>query len=470
MKYPSLNLLGQAQGIRLSWLMFLTTIAYCITKAMKEMVLLSQPELGAAYLPVVNFFVALPCSFFLGSFYIGMQYRQSTRFAYHVLCGFLFSYMAIYTFYLAHYSSVVSPEIIDFLHTFVPSSILKPIATLAGSWHAVCYYTACELWGNFTLMVLFWQLANEVYTTNEARGLYPWFVTISSFGMICSSYVMAWIRNTPEPVYTSFVYISLLAFGMNLLVWYSKAPERIRAVSPTAKASLRWTSMFRLCAKSSAIMCLAASIVLYYTLSNILEVTLKEQVVNSLINPKDYLHFMGDNLFFQGSAILVMGLARQLVFPGLSWSITAALTPTICIVVVNGFLFCALGFMPFSFIGSLNPQQTIYLGLLAVITLKTLKYAFFDVAKEMFYIPLDADVRSQGKTVVDGMGARIGKSGYGVLQFLLFSCTGHYNMIALLPYLLVMVVGLSCLWVWVAMYLDYLYHYHEGGVYSADLA
>lgn len=469
MKAQAFNLIRQAQGIRMSWLMLLTTIAYCITKAMKEMVLLGQPELGAAYLPVVNFFVALPCSFFLGGFYIRLQYRHSTRFAYHILCVLLLSYMTAYTFWFSSNIPGIGSNAHWLLHTVLPASVVKPIAILAGSWPAVCYYTACELWGNFTLMVLFWQLANEAYTTHQARSLYPWFVTISSFGMICSSFVMDWIHQTTDPVYTSFVYTILLATCMNGLVWSSLSPQTSHIHKPSTRTSLHWLSMFRLCANSSAILCLAASIVLYYTLSNILEVTLKEQVVNSLQNPVDYLSFMRDNLFYQGSAIMIMGLARQFVFPGLSWSVTAGLTPTICIAVVNGFLLYSMNLMPFS-LGHFDPQSTIYFGLFAVIVLKTLKYAFFDVAKEMFYIPLDADVRSQGKTVVDGMGARIGKSGYGVLQFLLFSCTGHYNMIALMPYLLSMVLILSCLWAWVAVYLDQLYHSHEDDIYSPDPA
>lgn len=454
------TLLRNRQGLALALLMFCTTLAYCVTRAIKEMVLLSQ--LGAAYLPVVNFFIVLPISVALGSWYVTCQHRFCTKSAYHFVSLGLFSYMFIYTFILAPNTfqiGILTQPLLD-LDIFKSPS-MTPFVSVLNAWPAVLYYASCELWGNFTLMVMFWQLANEIYTTDEAKELYPWFVTVSSVAMTSSFCLLKCISTASSPLISGLVIIGALSLMMNALVYFGCNAN----ITPKASSSkkIAWTTMLALCIRSKEILYLASSVVLFYTLSNVLEVTLKEQVVKSLTNPVEYLTFMQDNLFYQGGALLLMSLIRLTLLPSLSWTITAAITPVFCIVFVNYYLLSLAGILPSIPLHGLQ-HYGIYFGLFSIITLKTMKYAFFDVAKEMFYIPMDASQRTQGKTVVDGMGARIGKSGYGVVQLILFYLTGHDQMMQLLPSIILMIAILSCCWIWVAFRLDKLYQANEEAI------
>ena len=453
----AITLFSNRQSLALALLMFCTTLAYCVTRAMKEMVLLAQ--LGAAYLPVVNFFIVLPVSVALGSWYVTCQHRFCTKSAYHFVSLGLFAYMFIYTSILAPNSAYVSlftQSLLDL--SIFQSTSMTPLVSVLKAWPAVLYYASCELWGNFTLMVMFWQLANEIYTTDEAQELYPWFVTVSSMAMTSSFCLLKCISTASNPLLSGLVIVGFLSLLMNALVYFGCSTHTTQRASSSKKIS--WTTMLTLCLRSKEILYLASSVVLFYTLSNVLEVTLKEQVVRSLSNPVEYLTFMQDNLFYQGGALLLMSLVRLTLLPSLSWSITAAVTPAFCIVFVNYYLLSLAGILPFITLQNLQ-HYGIYFGLFSIITLKTMKYAFFDVAKEMFYIPMDASQRTQGKTVVDGMGARIGKSGYGVVQLILFSLTGHDQMMQLLPSIILMIAILSCCWIWVAFRLDKLYQASE---------
>jgi AAA family ATP:ADP antiporter len=86
-------------------------------------------------------------------------------------------------------------------------------------------------------------------------------------------------------------------------------------------------------------------------------------------------------------------------------------------------------------------------GALVVMASKAVKYALFDLTKEMAYIPLDEDMKVKGKAVVDVVGGRFGKGGGAWIQSLLLLIPGaSYFTIA--PYTCLIFLAICFLWMW----------------------
>jgi AAA family ATP:ADP antiporter len=68
------------------------------------------------------------------------------------------------------------------------------------------------------------------------------------------------------------------------------------------------------------------------------------------------------------------------------------------------------GMLPFSVLWG-----AVILGATQNVLSKATKYALFDPTKEMSYIPLDQEAKIKGKAAIDVVGARLGKSGGGLM-------------------------------------------------------
>ena len=75
----------------------------------------------------------------------------------------------------------------------------------------------CRALSTYTLVVLFWQIAHELYTTNEASVAYPLFVR--SISIIIASFTLEWLSLADHPLQTCTLLICTLGILMMGIVF-----------------------------------------------------------------------------------------------------------------------------------------------------------------------------------------------------------------------------------------------------------
>jgi len=98
-----------------------------------------------------------------------------------------------------------------------------------------------------------------------------------------------------------------------------------------------------------------------------------------------------------------------------------------------------------------------WFGGVGVLLSKSAKYSFFDPSKEMSFIPLEDDLRVSGKAAADGVGARLGKSAGGLIQIGLFTIFPASTQHSIAPFLGLIVVVLTGVWLVSVFRLNVLY-------------
>ena len=79
--------------------------------------------------------------------------------------------------------------------------------------------------------------------------------------------------------------------------------------------------------------------------------------------------------------------------------------------------------------GTMMGFQTmiVMVGLIVLVLDKAFKMSFFDISKEMAFIPLNDELKVKGKAIVDVFGYRFGKSAGSGLQVILLTIVSAFS-------------------------------------------
>ncbi len=450
------------------FIFFMITFNYNILRAMKDTIIITAPKSGAEVIPFIKVWAMLPTAIFFTVLLTKLSSKIGREKLFYVMVSIFLLFYALFIFVLFPAKDILHPHAFaDKIQSFLPDGLSGLIA-LFRNWTFTSFYVMCELWGAMILSVLFWGFANEISTIDEAKRYYLLFgVGANISGIFSGKFVVSisQMKYFPSIPYGTtaweqsllFLNVVIIAVGILLMITYykfnrSSVGQSNRATQPIIKpkkAKLSMKKNFAYLAKSKYLLYIAAIVFSYNIALNLVEIVWKNQVKTLYPNPAEYNAFMGNVMIVTGivAAIVALfisgGLLRKF-----SWMFNAMITPIIVFITGIGFFAFLLFHQQTSMIAAVFKTSplilTVLFGAMQNCMSRAAKYTIFDATKEIAFIPLDNDTKLKGKAAIDGVGAKLGKSGGSVIYqglLLVFS-----SLAASAPFIGIIFLIISAIW------------------------
>jgi AAA family ATP:ADP antiporter len=458
--------------IPLGIILFITLFNHYCLKNIKDSLIVTN--IGAEALSFIKLFCVPPGTILCMLLYTKLSDKLKNEHLFYVTLSSFLCFFALFAFCLYPCRSFFHPS----YDTIVRLQILFPGAfwlfSILGVWSYTAFFVLAELWSSFILTLLFWQFVNQITELKEAKRIYAFLAIIGQSAVALSGFVGTIASNIKnqtselqDPWQITLNYLIGTVIVTSIIVmflyhwiykhvltdrrFYNK-PHLPGIKIKKAKSNL-WKSL-KMAITSPYLGLIALLVICYGINDNILENFWKHELKNRFPNINQYNTFMCQYTMHYGLLSMFILIIAGNIFRRFKWGIGAMVTP--CIVTLGGIIiFGSILSKNYCIqcLGSALAHQTliIFAGVTVLIGIKSSKMSFFDLSKEMAYIPLDEEMKVKGKAVVDVLGYRFGKSGGAGLQVLLLTlvtvCSGTqatYENIA--PYAFIIFLLISCIW------------------------
>ena len=443
---------------------------YNVLRAVKDALVITN--IAAEAISFIKTYLVFPSAVIFMLVYSKMTTFLKQETIFYSFCGFFLAFFLCFSLFLYPYRDIIHPDpaVIEHLTTqkldlyFMTLDLahFKWFVRIYGQWSLVLFYILSELWGSMMVSLLFWQFANHITKTEEAKRFYPMFGFIGNIGLLIGGFLVKHIsKNAGEgmvlavciAVSVAILLIFALYHFLNTKILtdpkYFIDQDAKKEKKTKAKVSLM--EGFKIVFSSKYLGLIAILVLSYGITMNLVEGPWKAKVKELYPLTNDYVHFMGTLQILTGAISMFAMLLGAYLLKRISWFSGAIITPLILFVSGAGFFF----FVVFDELVSkyintfflLSPVVlAVMFGLLQNAVSKGFKYAFFDPTKEMAYIPIHPELKTKGKAAVDVVGMRVAKSSGALIQSTLFIIFPLATFVTIAPYLMVIFLGVSILW------------------------
>jgi AAA family ATP:ADP antiporter len=451
-----------------AFLMFCILFNQNILRILKDSIIIA--EISAEVVSFAKIYCVTPAAAIFLIIYSKMVNILSFEQCYYYLLSFFITFFLIFAFLI--YPNVdlfhLSDETINSIILSYPN--LKWYIILAGKWSYVLFYVFGELWPNIFYVLLFWQCANSITTTDQAKRFYTLFSLIGNSSVVIvglltmhlasknsmiKSYFFAWdekILLTQSLMILVLLSSIVSAFLMkyiaaNIFIKIDKSEFREK------KPSLGLIDSFKYIVKSRYLWLLVICSSAFGLVMNLVESVWRSKIKELYSDVNSYAEFSGMYILWTGVAIIILTIVGNNVMRLYGWFVAAVITPIVMI--ISGSLFFILVVFDqytLSFLDSItiiSPLAlAILVGAIQNVVAKGAKYSIWDAATQMLYIPLDVELKTKGKAAVDVISAKTGKSLSALIQIILFTVFPAATYDSIAPILMVIFISVCLVWIY----------------------
>ncbi|MFV9930330.1 MAG: GTP/GDP exchange transporter Tlc5 [Rickettsia endosymbiont of Haemaphysalis japonica] len=467
--------------IPMSTLMFCILFNQNVLRVLKDSILIS--EISAEIAGFAKVYCVTPAAALFVIIYAKMINYLTFEKIFYYLSAFFISFFVLFTFviYPNIYIFHVHPDnLADWMERYPH---FKWYISLVGNWGYIVYYTLAELWPNIFYVLLFWQFANELTTTEEAKRFYTLFSLFGNSSLILVGFLMMNL-SSEDTIIKKFMSISdskitlvqvsttivaIVAIICCLLVRFISKNVFTNPLFYAKATSGRATSeriglikSFKYIAKSKYLWLLLICSAAFGFAINLVEAVWKAKIKELYPTVNTYAEFNSLYILWTGVAIMVMTIIGNNIMRMHNWFVAAVISPVI--IMVTGILFFVLIVFDQQILSLfdgailMSPLAlAVSIGGIQNILAKGTKYSIWDTSREMLYIPLDEELKTKGKAAVDVISAKVGKSSSGLVQSIIFTLVPTATFTSISP-ILMMVFTFVCLaWIYAVrkIYFEY---------------
>lgn len=465
--------------IPMGLLMFFILFNYTALRSIKDTLVITSG--GTGVIPFLKGYVVLPSAILFMILYAKMANVFSREKLFYVTVLPFLAYFAAFAFiiYPNHEALHMSTEWTQSLQAAYPS--FQYAFPVISDWSFSLVYVFAELWGSVMLSLMFWQFANEITRTQEAKRFYGMFGLIANFSMIAvgmfpvvqsffDHFFLTEAAKFDFQITFTFSAVIVSCFAiMGIYRWMNKNvltdkrfydPQDVPAKSGKKKAKLSVKESLKYIFSSKYLGMIALLVICYGVVIGCVELAWKEQAKAFFTAKADYKAFMDKYLAITGIVTIICMLSFKGIVGKYGWLRGAIMTPIMML--VTSVLFFAFIFMKDAFdpyfvaLGTSSLFMAILVGGAQNVLSKGTKYSLFDPTKEMAYIPLDQELKVKGKAAVEVVGGRLGKGASGYINSTLLMITAG-SVTGIISYITAIVVALLVIWLYAVGHLNKLY-------------
>ncbi|KJV61063.1 ADP/ATP carrier family protein [Rickettsia amblyommatis str. Ac/Pa] len=465
----------------MSTLMFCILFNQNVLRILKDSILIS--EISAEIAGFAKVYCVTPAAALFVIIYAKMINDLTFEKIFYYLSAFFISFFVLFTFVIypnIHIFHVHPDNLADWMERYPH---FKWYISLVGNWGYIVYYSLAELWPNIFYVLLFWQCANELTTTEEAKRFYTLFSLFGNSALILVGFLMMNL-SSEDTIIKKFMSISdskitlvqvsttivaIVAIICCLLVrfisknvftnplFYAKAK-----IGRSTSERMGLIKSFKYIAKSKYLWLLLICSAAFGFAINLVEAVWKAKIKELYPTVNTYAEFNSLYILWTGVAIMVMTIIGNNVMRMHNWFVAAVISPVI-IMVTGIFFFVLIVFdqqILSLFDGAIlmSPLAlAVSIGGIQNILAKGTKYSIWDTSKEMLYIPLDKELKTKGKAAVDVISAKVGKSSSGLVQSIIFTLVPTATFTSISPILMVVFTFVCLAWIYAVrkIYFEY---------------
>ena len=395
---------------------------YSLLKTIKDALIVTAKHSGAATIPFIKVWAILPMALLSTLVFTRLANKYSKEKVFTIMISGFLSFFFVFAFLLYPNQDLLHPnDLANRLQDLLPAGCLGLIAVFR-NWTFTLFYVMCELWGTMIMTVLFWGFANEVTNVKEAGRFYAILgvganiatIVAGQAGiLICGTFLHNHINIIEDRwTFSLMTTISIIIVTGGLILYLYKrlnnkiapAEEAVAAKKAKKHPKMGLRKNFAYLAQSKYLICIALIVLSFNIALTMIEVVWKDQVHQLYPYAADYSSYMGSVMTYIGilSTIFSIFICGQVV-RRFGWTVSAYVTPVILLISASLFFLFYLGkssptaLQIAGALGTTPLMLTTFLGSFQNCFSRASKFTFFDVTKEMAFIPLSSECKLKRK-------------------------------------------------------------------------